>query len=52
VREGLEDSLLRDVVDVRIISHPRLHSPPNSVQVRLNQIAEQVSPARENLTDE
>jgi len=49
--ESFEYSLLNYVVDIRVISHLRLDSPPKRADVRLDQIPEQIPSAPENLTN-
>jgi hypothetical protein len=42
--ESLEDSLLNDIVGVRLISDLRLDSPPKRLDMRLDQVLQQIPP--------
>ena len=50
--ESFEESLLNNIVGVRVVSDLRLDSPPKRLEMRLDQTLQQISSTSEDLTND
>jgi len=50
--EGFEDSLLNNIVSVGVVSDLRLDSPPERLEMRLDQVLQQITSTSEDLTND